>query len=140
MRPWGFRRRQQPKNPVPPEETKAPDDTGLPSRPGSDWSRLGPITRVLGTPTPVSSTDRLGLATRFDPRLGGTVGHARLAEAPGPISVTQDELEAHLADDDLVDGFAERYRAWRRRFNARDDGAAAQRVVARILDQGFVDR
>lgn len=63
-----------------------------------------------------------------------------LAEAPGPISVTQDELEAHLADGDLVDGFAERYRAWRGRFNARDDGAAAQRVVARILDQGFVER
>lgn len=63
-----------------------------------------------------------------------------VAEAPGPISATQDELEAHLADGGVADDFAERYRAWQRRFNARDDGAAAQRVVARILDQGFVER
>ena len=32
------------------------------------------------------------------------------------------------------------YAHWRARFNLRDDGHAAERVVARILDQGFVDR
>ena len=32
-----------------------------------------------------------------------------------------------------------RYARWRERFNSRDDGHAAERVVSRILDQGFVD-
>ena len=34
---------------------------------------------------------------------------------------------------------AARYREWREKFNARDDGHAAERVVSRILDQGFID-
>lgn len=60
--------------------------------------------------------------------------------APGPTVATQDELERALADQDVTVRFADRYRAWRARFNGRDDGHAAERVVARILDQGFVDR
>ncbi|MDD7962598.1 CDP-glycerol glycerophosphotransferase family protein [Microbacterium thalli] len=62
-----------------------------------------------------------------------------LAErAPGPLARTQDELVAALGAD--PGAFADRYDDWRRRFNGRDDGHAAERVVARILDQGFVSR
>jgi CDP-glycerol glycerophosphotransferase len=60
------------------------------------------------------------------------------AHAPGPLVRTQDELvEALSADPSAHD---ERYRAWTARFNARDDGRAAERVVARILDRGYVSR
>jgi CDP-glycerol glycerophosphotransferase (TagB/SpsB family) len=62
------------------------------------------------------------------------------AHAPGPVTATQDELEEALADDEVRARYADRYAAWRERFNARDDGHAAERVVARILDQGYVDR
>lgn len=62
-----------------------------------------------------------------------------LAEhAPGPMVRTQDELAAALADDDR-ERYAERYELWRAKFNARDDGHAAERVVARILDQGLIE-
>lgn len=60
--------------------------------------------------------------------------------APGPVLRTQTELEAVLADARVAEDYASRYRAWQRRFNARDDGHAAERVVARILDQGLVSR
>lgn len=62
------------------------------------------------------------------------------ARAPGPLVHTQDELTAALADEDHEKTYAQRYAAWRAQFNARDDGHAAERVVARILDQGFVTR
>lgn len=62
------------------------------------------------------------------------------ARAPGPLTSTQDQLAAALADSDLPDRFAERYRSWSARFNARDDGHAAERVVARLLDQGMIAR
>lgn len=62
------------------------------------------------------------------------------AHAPGPVVATQDELHAALADPDAPERYRDRYRRWRERFNTRDDGHAAERVVARILDQGFVDR
>ncbi|MFT4051614.1 MAG: CDP-glycerol glycerophosphotransferase family protein [Microbacterium sp.] len=62
------------------------------------------------------------------------------ARAPGPLVTTQDALTVALASDDVPDEYADRYAQWRRMFNARDDGHAAERVVARILDQGFVDR
>ncbi|WP_341957001.1 CDP-glycerol glycerophosphotransferase family protein [Microbacterium sp. LWH13-1.2] len=60
--------------------------------------------------------------------------------APGPLVHTQDELVAALADRGHESAFAERYAAWKAQFNARDDGHAAERVVARILDQGYVTR
>jgi CDP-glycerol glycerophosphotransferase len=60
------------------------------------------------------------------------------AHAPGPVVRTQEELVAALAADPADHAAA--YTRWRERFNARDDGAASARVVARILDQGFVDR
>lgn len=62
------------------------------------------------------------------------------AHAPGPLLATQAEVEAALADPGVTDRYRDRYRRWRELFNARDDGHAAERVVARILDQGFVDR
>ena len=62
-----------------------------------------------------------------------------LEAAPGPVVRTQDELERAIADVD-PHIFRERYERFRRVFVAREDGRAAERVVARILDQGFVDR
>ncbi|MGW9156598.1 CDP-glycerol glycerophosphotransferase family protein [Microbacterium sp. NPDC055665] len=62
-----------------------------------------------------------------------------LAErAPGPLVRTQEELAAALDDRGHEAAYAERYEAWRRQFNSREDGHAAQRVVDRILDLGFV--
>lgn len=63
-----------------------------------------------------------------------------VARAPGPVVTTQEELTAALAERGVPSAFAARYEAWRARFNARDDGHAAERVVARILDQRYVDR
>ncbi|WP_405375614.1 MULTISPECIES: CDP-glycerol glycerophosphotransferase family protein [unclassified Microbacterium] len=60
--------------------------------------------------------------------------------APGPLVSTQEELTEAILDPGTAARFAERYDAWRARFNARDDGHAAERVVARIFDQGFLDR
>lgn len=60
------------------------------------------------------------------------------AHAPGPLVRTQDELVEALAAD--PSDYADRYAAWTARFNARDDGRASERVVARILDRGFLDR
>lgn len=59
------------------------------------------------------------------------------AHAPGAVVRTQDELVAALGED--PSRHAEQYAAWRAKFNARDDGRAAERVVSRLLDQGFVD-
>jgi CDP-glycerol glycerophosphotransferase len=61
------------------------------------------------------------------------------AHAPGPIARTQDGLITAIRDYDAAE-WAERYARWQEAFNARDDGHAAERVVARILDQGFVER
>lgn len=64
-----------------------------------------------------------------------------LAErAPGPLVRSQAELIAALANSEHEAAYAERYSAWRKQFNSRDDGHAAQRVVDRILDLGFVTR
>ncbi len=63
-----------------------------------------------------------------------------VAHAPGPVVRTQDEL-VHGAHRGRSRGRTQaNYRIWRDKFNARDDGHAAERVVARILDQGFIDR
>lgn len=62
------------------------------------------------------------------------------AHAPGPMTTTQDQLTKALASVDVPAEYADRYARWRQRFNVRDDGHAAERVVARILDQRFVDR
>ncbi len=62
------------------------------------------------------------------------------SRAPGPLVRTQEELVAALADDGHEAAYATRYAAWRAQFNTRDDGGAAERVVSRILDQGYVTR
>jgi CDP-glycerol glycerophosphotransferase (TagB/SpsB family) len=58
------------------------------------------------------------------------------AHAPGPVVRTQEELVAALEEDPAR--YAGRYAQWREKFNERDDGHAAERVVARLLDQHFV--
>lgn len=60
--------------------------------------------------------------------------------APGPLVSTQDELLSALADDTLPGSFAPRYAAWRAQFNRLDDGRAAERVVSRIFDLGYLAR
>jgi CDP-glycerol glycerophosphotransferase len=62
------------------------------------------------------------------------------SRAPGPLVRSQQELVDALADPDQETAYARRYAAWRAQFNTRDDGHAAERVVARILDQGYVTR
>lgn len=62
-----------------------------------------------------------------------------LAErAPGPVVDTQAALTESLRDVDAPDRFAARYESWRSRFTAREDGRSAERVVARLRDQGFL--
>ncbi|GAA1959177.1 CDP-glycerol glycerophosphotransferase family protein [Microbacterium deminutum] len=61
-----------------------------------------------------------------------------VAHAPGPVVRTQDELVAAIVDGDPT-AHAEHYRLWHDKFNARDDGRAAERVVSRIIDQRFID-
>jgi CDP-glycerol glycerophosphotransferase (TagB/SpsB family) len=62
-----------------------------------------------------------------------------LAEAPGPVVSTRDELkDAILAAADGQPEFAARAAAWRERFTPRDDGAAGRRVVERMLAEGWL--
>lgn len=58
--------------------------------------------------------------------------------APGPVVATQHELTAALAAD-TVQKYAPRYAAWQRQFNTLDDGHAAERVVDRLFDQGYLE-
>ena len=60
------------------------------------------------------------------------------AHAPGPVVRTEAELVEAITHPD-PSAHAAKYAAWRATFNARDDGHAAERVVTRILDQGFID-
>ncbi|MGX1791322.1 CDP-glycerol glycerophosphotransferase family protein [Microbacterium sp. NPDC055312] len=62
-----------------------------------------------------------------------------LAErAPGPLVHSQDELVRAIDEPEVPEAYRERYAAWRAQFNRRDDGQAADRVVSRILDQGWL--
>lgn len=64
------------------------------------------------------------------------------AHAPGPVVGSEDELVRAISDSDQdahASTYASKYAAWRDKFNARDDGRASERVVTRILDQGFVE-
>ena len=54
--------------------------------------------------------------------------------APGPVTFTQAEVLAAIRDLAAdVPRFAERYAAWRERFNAHDDGHVSERVVERLF-------
>ncbi|HWK77210.1 CDP-glycerol glycerophosphotransferase family protein [Microbacterium sp.] len=59
--------------------------------------------------------------------------------SPGPLVGSQDELVAAVLDEGVPAQYAERYAAWRRQFNGLDDGHAAERVVSRLLDLGYID-
>ncbi len=62
-----------------------------------------------------------------------------LAEAPGPVTTTRDELRAAiLASRDGQPEFAARAEAWRERFTPLDDGRAGERVVRRMLAEGWL--
>ncbi|WP_314501647.1 CDP-glycerol glycerophosphotransferase family protein [uncultured Microbacterium sp.] len=61
-----------------------------------------------------------------------------VAHAPGPVVRTQTELIDALQTGD-PSAFSAAYAQWRQKFNARDDGRAAERVVNRILDQRLVE-
>ena len=62
-----------------------------------------------------------------------------LPVAPGPVVTSVEELAALVRDRETVrTQFADRYRVWRERFNPRDDGHAADRVVARLLAEGVI--
>ena len=57
--------------------------------------------------------------------------------APGPVVQHAEELSALvLSKDAVATDYADRYAAWRSRFNPRDDGHAADRVVARLIERG----
>jgi CDP-glycerol glycerophosphotransferase len=57
--------------------------------------------------------------------------------APGPVVTDAAELAALIsAPDATVSDYADRYAAWVARFNPNDDGHAAERVVARLLERG----
>ncbi|MCU1406374.1 MAG: hypothetical protein JWQ43_2677 [Glaciihabitans sp.] len=63
-----------------------------------------------------------------------------LAVSPGPVVRGADELVAQLRNPEAATStYATRYAAWQKRFNPRDDGTAAARVVARILGTGLLD-
>lgn len=62
-----------------------------------------------------------------------------LAEAPGPVVRTREELLDAIADADIA---RSRYRRqasrWRERFTPLDDGDAGRRVVQRMIDAGWL--
>ncbi|WP_394769009.1 CDP-glycerol glycerophosphotransferase family protein [Lacisediminihabitans sp.] len=61
------------------------------------------------------------------------------AVAPGPVVSDPAELVALVRDRDAVRArYADKYRAWQRRFNPRDDGGAAERVVRRLLEERII--
>jgi CDP-glycerol glycerophosphotransferase len=60
-----------------------------------------------------------------------------LADAPGPILTDPAELVRHILAP-VPEEFANKYAAWRERFNPKDDGQAGERVVARMLAEGLL--
>lgn len=54
--------------------------------------------------------------------------------APGPVLAKQDDVvDAIRSMESDAPGYAERYAAWRERFNAHDDGHSAERVIDRLF-------
>jgi CDP-glycerol glycerophosphotransferase (TagB/SpsB family) len=63
-----------------------------------------------------------------------------LAEAPGPVVQTRDDLLAAIKGADAAaPAFAAQRAVWRARFTPRDDGSAGARVVQRIVAEGWLD-
>ena len=62
-----------------------------------------------------------------------------LAEAPGPVVQEPAQLVTLVQQREAVAGeYADRYAAWRDRFNPRDDGHASDRIVQRLIDLGAI--
>lgn len=62
-------------------------------------------------------------------------------DAPGPLLKKPEQLIALLAKlPAMKRAYAEKYRVWKLRFNTHDDGNAAERVVERLFDEGFLPR
>lgn len=62
-----------------------------------------------------------------------------LPVAPGPVVHDAAELVTLVQNPDAVRSeYAHRYAAWRERFNPRDDGHAAERVIARLIREGKI--
>lgn len=60
--------------------------------------------------------------------------------APGPVVRTREALLDALRDEaETRERFADRYARWQQKFNARDDGHAAARVVERLFTAGYLD-
>jgi CDP-glycerol glycerophosphotransferase len=60
-----------------------------------------------------------------------------LEVAPGPVVQQAAELSSLvLSRDAVATEYADRYAAWRSRFNPRDDGHAGERIVARLIERG----
>lgn len=63
-----------------------------------------------------------------------------IADAPGPVVSTLGELVDLVRDRAAIaPRFSSRYGAWRERFNPQDDGHAAERVVVRLLAEGYLN-
>jgi CDP-glycerol glycerophosphotransferase (TagB/SpsB family) len=62
-----------------------------------------------------------------------------LPVAPGPVARDASELVELVRHPYAVQAeYAAKYAAWRERFNPRDDGHAAERVVARLIREGVI--
>ncbi len=62
-----------------------------------------------------------------------------LEVAPGPVVPELGQLvDLVRRRDSIAPEYAARYAAWRARFNPRDDGNAAARVVERLVAEGFL--
>ncbi|MCU1545864.1 MAG: hypothetical protein JWP30_964 [Homoserinimonas sp.] len=62
-----------------------------------------------------------------------------IADAPGPVARTLEELVQLVRATDAVRArYAPEYHAWQRRFNPKDDGRAAARVVQRLVRRGAI--
>jgi len=60
--------------------------------------------------------------------------YLQLADLPGPVARTQDELVAAVRGADTPDSdLAERYQRFNERFTYLDDGQASQRVIERVM-------
>jgi CDP-glycerol glycerophosphotransferase len=62
-----------------------------------------------------------------------------IADAPGPIVETGADLLTALAEVDVAaEKYAARRAVWREKFTPHDDGRAAERVVRRIYEEGWL--
>lgn len=62
-----------------------------------------------------------------------------LAEAPGPVVRTREELLDAIRDAEVVrDRYRQQAARWRERFTPLDDGDAGRRVVQRMIDAGWL--